>query len=146
MIRRPPRSTRTDTLFPYTTLFRSVRAGQGRRACRRGELEGRQGRAAHRAERILSATPDTPAAPSPTGPDADATFYHGTRADLAVGDLLAAGWTSNYGTEKPLSWIYFSAALESAIWGCELAAGEGRERLYIVQPTDRKSTRLNSSH
>src|SRR3546814_16322268 len=26
MIRRPPRSTRTDTLFPYTTLFRSVRA------------------------------------------------------------------------------------------------------------------------
>src|SRR3546814_13742623 len=93
MIRRPPRSTRTDTLFPYTTLFRSVRAGQGRRACRRGELEGRQGRAAHRAERILSATPDTPAAPSPTGPDADATFYHGTPADLAVGDLLAAGRT-----------------------------------------------------
>src|SRR3546814_1938727 len=28
MIRRPPRSTRTDTLFPYTTLFRSYRAGQ----------------------------------------------------------------------------------------------------------------------
>src|SRR3546814_7002746 len=28
MIRRPPRSTRTDTLFPYTTLFRSVRAGR----------------------------------------------------------------------------------------------------------------------
>src|SRR3546814_14475329 len=56
-------------------------------------------------------------------------------SDLAVGDLLAAGWTSNYGTEKPLSWIYFSAALESAIWGCELAAGEGRERIYIVEPT-----------
>src|SRR3546814_5494188 len=56
MIRRPPRSTRTDTLFPYTTPFRS-------------------------------------------------------------------------------SWIYFSAALESAIWGCELAAGEGRERIYIVEPT-----------
>src|SRR3546814_12142311 len=73
---------------------------------------------------------DNPTGPAPTGPDADATFYHGTRADLAVGDLLAAGWTSNYGTEKPLSWIYFSAALESAIWGCELAAGEGRERIY----------------
>src|SRR3546814_11880830 len=56
-------------------------------------------------------------------------------SDLAVGDLLAAGWTSNYGTEKPLSWIYLSAAPESAIWGCELAAGEGRERIYIVQPT-----------
>src|SRR3546814_3456994 len=31
MIRRPPRSTRTDTLFPYTTLFRSTGAGGGRR-------------------------------------------------------------------------------------------------------------------
>ena len=51
--------------------------------------------------------------PDPTGPDAGATFYHGTRADLAVGDLLAAGWTSNYGTDKPLSWIYFSAASRS---------------------------------
>src|SRR3546814_14264488 len=30
MIRRPPRSTRTDTLFPYTTLFRSDAAGVGR--------------------------------------------------------------------------------------------------------------------
>src|SRR3546814_4412050 len=29
MIRRPPRSTRTDTLFPYTTLFRSRRPGDG---------------------------------------------------------------------------------------------------------------------
>src|SRR3546814_14219638 len=82
---------------------------------------------------------DNPTGPAPTGPDADATFYHGTRADLAVGDLLAAGWTSNYGTEKPLSWIYFSAALESAIWGCELAAGEGRERIYIVEPTGDRS-------
>src|SRR3546814_5957383 len=30
MIRRPPRSTRTDTLFPYTTLFRSLRLRDGR--------------------------------------------------------------------------------------------------------------------
>ena len=77
---------------------------------------------------------------APTGPDIGATFYHGTRADLAVGDLLAAGWSSNYSDRKPLSWIYFSAALESAIWGCELAVGpEGnenaRERIYIVEPT-----------
>src|SRR3546814_15291496 len=34
MIRRPPRSTRTDTLFPYTTLFRSVLEGTGSRASR----------------------------------------------------------------------------------------------------------------
>src|SRR3546814_4258688 len=44
MIRRPPRSTRTDTLFPYTTLFRSLggtqappeEGGRGRVAVRRG--------------------------------------------------------------------------------------------------------------
>ena len=75
--------------------------------------------------------PDTT---TPTGPDAGATFYHGTRAELAVGDLLTVGRGSNY-QAAPMSWIYFSAALESAIWGCELAAGDGRERIYIVAPT-----------
>ena len=79
-------------------------------------------------------------ADTPTGPDAGATFYHGTRADLAVGDLLHPGRASNHGDGAPLSWIYFSAALESAIWGCELAQGpegneDARERIYIVQPT-----------
>ena len=76
---------------------------------------------------------------APTGPDPGATFYHGTRADLKTGDLLAAGWGSNY-QAAPMSWIYFSAALESAIWGCELAVGpkgneDARERIYIVEPT-----------
>ncbi len=61
-------------------------------------------------------------------------FYHGTRADMTVGDLLAPGFASNY-QEQALSWVYFSAVLESAVWGCELAAGEGRERIYIVEPT-----------
>ena len=75
------------------------------------------------------------AAPAPTGPDAGANFYHGTRADLAPGDLLAPGRASNYADGTPLSWIYFSAELESAVWGCELAAGKGRERIYIVEPT-----------
>ena len=64
-----------------------------------------------------------------TGP-----FYHGTRADLAPGDLLAPGHTANYADRK-LSWIYFSGTLDAAIWGCELAKGEGRERIYIVEPT-----------
>jgi rifampin ADP-ribosylating transferase len=61
-------------------------------------------------------------------------FYHGTRADLSVGDLLAPGWRSNY-SERKLSWIYFSATVDAAIWGCELAKGEGRERIYVVEPT-----------
>jgi len=64
-----------------------------------------------------------------TGP-----FYHGTRADLAVGDLLAPGFTSNYADRK-LSWIYFSGTLDAATWGCELAKGDGRERIYVVEPT-----------
>ena len=62
------------------------------------------------------------------------TFYHGTRADLRLGELLAPGFNSNYG-ERKLSWIYFSGTLDAAIWGCELARGEGRERIYIVEPT-----------
>ena len=66
--------------------------------------------------------------------DAIPPFYHGTRADLKVGDLLAPGFNSNYG-ERKLSWIYFSAALDAAIWGAELAQGKGRERIYIVEPT-----------
>lgn len=66
--------------------------------------------------------------------DAAPPFYHGTRADLAVGDLLSPGFASNYRAEA-LSWIYFSGALDAATWGCELARGEGRERIYIVEPT-----------
>ena len=68
-------------------------------------------------------------APTPTGP-----FYHGTRADLAPGDLLTPGNRSNY-ADRRLSWIYFSGTLDAAIWGCELARGEGRERIYLVEPT-----------
>src|SRR3546814_959955 len=42
MIRRPPRSTRTDTLFPYTTFFRS-NAGFGTRTCARAGMDGSAG-------------------------------------------------------------------------------------------------------
>lgn len=66
--------------------------------------------------------------------DAEPPFYHGTRADLKPGDLLRPGFASNYADRK-LSWIYFSATLEAAAWGAELARGEGRERIYIVEPT-----------
>ena len=62
-------------------------------------------------------------------------FYHGTKADLRVGDLLAPGFNSNFGEGKPLSWIYFSATLDAATWGAELSKGEGRGRIYIVEPT-----------
>jgi Rifampin ADP-ribosyl transferase len=62
-------------------------------------------------------------------------FYHGTRADLTPGDLIAVGYNSNFGTGEPLSWVYFAGTLDAAVWGAELAAGEGRERIYTVEPT-----------
>ena len=61
-------------------------------------------------------------------------FYHGTKADLAVGDLLGPGFGSNF-VERELKHIYFSATIEAATWGAELAKGDGRERIYIVEPT-----------
>ena len=60
-------------------------------------------------------------------------FYHGTKADLQVGDLMQPGFGSNY-REHSLRHIYFSAAMESAVWGAELATGSGRERILIVEP------------
>jgi rifampin ADP-ribosylating transferase len=62
-------------------------------------------------------------------------FFHGTRADLAHGDRIAVGYTSNFAEGKPLSWVYCTGTLDAAIWGAELAAGEGRERIYLVEPT-----------
>ena len=53
-------------------------------------------------------------------------FYHGTRADLRPGDLIAPGYSSNYGQRKQASWVYLTGTLEAAVWGAELAAGEGR--------------------
>jgi hypothetical protein len=66
--------------------------------------------------------------------DAEPPFYHGTRADLRPGDLLSPGFRSNF-ADRRLSWIYFSASLEAAVWGAELARGEARQRIYIVEPT-----------
>jgi Rifampin ADP-ribosyl transferase len=62
-------------------------------------------------------------------------LYHGTRTDLKHGELIVAGYGSNYGTRKPASWVYLTGTLDAAIWGAELAVGEGRERIYIVEPT-----------
>jgi hypothetical protein len=64
-------------------------------------------------------------------------FYHGTRADLQPGDLIAAGHGSNYGARKPAPWVYLTGTLEAAIWGAELAVGAGRERIYVEEPTGR---------
>ncbi|WP_242976772.1 MULTISPECIES: NAD(+)--rifampin ADP-ribosyltransferase [Clostridium] len=69
-------------------------------------------------------------APSDIGP-----FYHGTKADLKVGDLLTAGGISNYKPELKMNHIYFTANVNGAGLAATLAKGEGRERIYIIEPT-----------
>lgn len=63
------------------------------------------------------------------------TFYHGTKADLKPGDLIRPGFQSNYGQRNQVKYIYLTATLDAAIWGAELAVGEGPERIYMVEPT-----------
>src|ERR1700722_3406423 len=63
------------------------------------------------------------------------SFFHGTKADLQLGDLIEPGRNSNYGERKNAKYIYLTATLDAAIWGAELAFGELRERIYIVEPT-----------
>jgi tetratricopeptide (TPR) repeat protein len=62
-------------------------------------------------------------------------FYHGTRADLQVGDLLTAGSMSNYNAEITMNHIYFTALVNGAGLAAALAKGDGPERVYIVEPT-----------
>jgi len=63
------------------------------------------------------------------------TFFHGTKADLAIDSLIEPGFNSNYGQRNKAKYVYFSATLDAATWGAELAAGDGRGRIYIVEPT-----------
>lgn len=63
------------------------------------------------------------------------TYFHGTRADLKIGDLIEVGFNSNYGEKKNAKYIFLTATLDAAIWATELAFGEGRERIYLVEPT-----------
>jgi hypothetical protein len=61
-------------------------------------------------------------------------FYHGTKADLQVGDLLTSGFRSNYKPEIIMNHIYFTALVHGAGLAAALASGVGRERVYIVEP------------
>jgi rifampin ADP-ribosylating transferase len=70
-----------------------------------------------------------------TGNATHRIFYHGRRAALGVGDLIALGYVSNYGTRQESNFVHFSAVLGSAIWGAELALGDRPERIDIVEPT-----------
>ena len=62
-------------------------------------------------------------------------FYHGTKADLKVGDLLTAGFRSNYKQDIVMNHIYFTALVNGAGLAAALSNGDGNERVYIVEPT-----------
>lgn len=63
------------------------------------------------------------------------TYFHGTKADLKVGDTIEVGYNSNFGQKKNAKYIFLTSTLDAAIWGAELSIGEGEERIYLVEPT-----------
>jgi len=62
------------------------------------------------------------------------TYFHGTKADLRVGDLISCGFNSNY-EERKLKHVYVSATLHAAVLAAALASGDGKERVYVVEAT-----------
>ncbi|MFZ1704678.1 MAG: NAD(+)--rifampin ADP-ribosyltransferase [Saprospiraceae bacterium] len=63
------------------------------------------------------------------------TYFHGTKVDLNLGDEIKVGFNSNYGHNPSAKYIFLTATLDAAIWGAELALGDGKERIYLVEPT-----------
>lgn len=63
------------------------------------------------------------------------TYFHGTKANLKLGDQIEVGFNPNYGQKKNATYIFLTATLDAAIWVAELALGEGHERIYLVEPT-----------
>ena len=62
-------------------------------------------------------------------------FFHGTKAALRVGDLLTAGFRSNYRPDVVMNHVYFTALRDGAGLAAELAPGDAPPRVYIVEPT-----------
>lgn len=63
------------------------------------------------------------------------TYFHGTKADLKIGDFIQVGFNTNYEENRVLNHVYVSVTLYAAMLGAELAAGNGRERIYLVEAT-----------
>ncbi|MFZ7133985.1 MAG: NAD(+)--rifampin ADP-ribosyltransferase [Eubacteriales bacterium] len=60
-------------------------------------------------------------------------FFHGTKAELKIGDLFKPQYLSNYQNKKS-NYIYFTATIDAAKWGAELAISNSKERIYLVEP------------
>lgn len=63
------------------------------------------------------------------------TYFHGTKADLQLGDRVEPGYQSNYGQQKNAKYVFLTSTLDAAIWGAELAKGDKKARIYLVEPT-----------
>ena len=72
--------------------------------------------------------------PTPFEVHESGALLHGSKADLVVGDLLVPGRPSNFGAGRIANHVYLTATLDAATWGAELALGDGRGRIYIVEP------------
>ena len=73
----------------------------------------------------------------------DGPFFHGTKATLNTGDLLTAGYRSNYRPEVVMNHIYFTALVDGAGLAAELAAVDDEPHVYLVEPTGEFETDLN---
>jgi hypothetical protein len=61
------------------------------------------------------------------------SYFHGTKVNLGIGDLVVPGNNANYGARKA-KFVYASSNLNVAIWAAELAVGDGPGRIYVVEP------------
>jgi rifampin ADP-ribosylating transferase len=73
--------------------------------------------------------------PTPFEVHESGTYLHGTKAELSVGDLLVPGRESNYAAGRIMNHVYVTQTLDAAVWGAEMAVGEGRGHIYVVEPT-----------
>ena len=100
---------------------RAGRRGSRRRGRPRGEHYGR----------VVSSDSE----PVPFEAYQEGVYLHGTKAVLGIGELLEAGRESNFEKGRMMNFVYFTATLDAAVWGAELASGDGAGRVYIVEPT-----------
>ena len=75
-----------------------------------------------------------PHPPKPFEAHESGAYLHGTKADLAIADLLAPGHASNFEDGRISNHIYITKTPDAATWGAELALGEGRGHIYLVEP------------
>ncbi len=126
-----PQNEKEAHRAPFADYFRMGPCSKAHRAPRLAGLSIRQD---SRAVPMAQDTEWTPVTHD-TCDQVAGPFYHGTRADLAVGELLSAGFRSNYRDSVVMNHIYFTTIAKGAGLAAEMARGEGRPRVYVVEPT-----------